>query len=637
MESQELITQLYTWFAQNRYHVNRQNVITNGTRKILPDGLASFTMTTIQNVELVGALATHDIKTIYTGITKAFSEAVSNLDTNNDGERDIISILQYLPDRTSILHRDLYNFFLKHSVYSLDENGTMITLTRHGTAGNQWRIVNDLLSGLKLLDKAKFSEFSKVHTNVYQKPMQGQTFIVYNSDGTEYGICEWPKLVDIAVAKASKYCESNTRYVLPSKDYIDDLKRARTLSRDNDPTIIPPHSVTCASSGVGNIVYSQWASDPNLVVDMPKTLTNCADTPAFCYVDLNQFEDGDTPEFDGFMTAIAPEVREVFMACIYACVFEPCHHSLVVWMHGEGANGKSQFFSAINEYFGGTLVGSMSTKSLSGEFGMEGLIGKRIIIWGDCQNGNALSTNEVHGITGGDTISVNRKNKPIISYKFKSLLFIGANKSPDIKLNAINETRRVLYVPMGDPDLNVMQKYCETNTDGSIKRHSTGQPMFKSYDLKAKLVAEMPRIMGKCKDQFHKYCKAPFNQITVPPAAFELMAKQCEGGQNLVFNDFMLSQFTITGNVNDFVSAIDLNSAYLEHVHGVSASKQLTKHNYELSDLKRFLLTTHKDEVEFTRKSIGTQKVRVYTGIKRGADKSIIDDVVSFGGDNGFL
>jgi len=634
MTIQEITSQIYKWLVDNGYKVNRNNIITKGGRQILPDGLSTFVMTTIQDVNLVAALSNYDITNIYTQITSIFSNSVEKLGISSE-KIEILNILKFIPDRTPILPIDLKNFFKDSAVYCLDEHGTMITLRRHGTIGNQWAIVNDLKSGIKLLPEDKLKTFKKIHTNTYQKPMQGQTFIVYNSDGSEYGKCEWPKLIDIAVLRAGKYCKLHPNNKLPSDDYIKNIRTARTLSKDVDPTIIPSYSVTCDSIGNGNVIYDLWSSDQELAVDMPKTLTNDPNIPAFCYVDINTFKKAETPEFDGFLTSIAPEVREVFMACIYATVFEPCHHSLVVWMHGEGSNGKSEFFSAINEYFGGTLVGSMSTKTLSGEFGMEGLIGKRIIIWGDCQNGNALSTNEVHGITGGDSISVNRKNKPIISYKFKSLLFIGANKSPDIKLNAINETRRVLYVPMSDPSLEVMQKYCETNIDGTIKRHSTGQPMFKSYDLRGKLVIEMPAIMGKCKEMFHKYCKAPYNQITVPPEAFELMTKQCEGGQNLVFNDFMLTQFTVTGNPKDTISAIDVNSAYLEHVHGVQASKKLTQFNFELSDLKRYILTTHKNDVEFTRISVGNQKLRVYTGLKRGVNIIKNDnEITTFGGDS---
>ena len=617
---QTAINSIYTYLVNDGWSVSRDGIIRKNSRNIVPDSLKRSIATIFEDIDLAALINDSNVVEIYSGVVARYRTVMETV-TSNQNVNDIeeINIRNYYPDRTPILNRRLHSFFKDNLVYTRDQNGTTVVLSRNGIDGNQWRIVNDMYSGIMMLESETHNEFKKIHTNVMQSPLNGATFEIYNGDGSTFGVGDWPKVVDIAVAKARKVVNENpTQYVMPSDASIKSLKSKRTFDENKDETILPPISVTC-NTGLGGVLLSQWEAEGDLCVEMPTTITNDPNIPAFCYVDLDKFNDiKETPEFDGFMTSIDPAVRGPFMACLYACVFEPCHHSLVVWLHGEGSNGKSQLFSAINDYFGGNLVGSMSTKSLSGDFGLEGLIGKRIIIWGDCQNGNALSTNEVHGITGGDLLSVNRKNKPIIDYKFRSLLFIGANKPPEIKLNATNETRRVLYVPMSDPDEAVMRKYCEYDkATGKILRHSTGQPIFKSYDLKGKLKLEMPYIMAKCKLEFDKYCKPPYNQMTVPPEAFELMVNKCEGGQNLVFNDFIMTHFTITNNPNDFVTVMDVNSTYLEHVYGAKASKLLTKHNYELADLKRYILTSYPN-IEYSRKRVDGNQPRVYLGMKRG-------------------
>lgn len=612
---QDTINNIYTLFVNDGYSLNAKNIIRKNSKVVLPDALKQHIAVTFGNIDLAATINDSNLTEIYNGIVNRFKSAVA--EASNDNEKEVVDLMKFLPDRYQIINRNLFNFFKENIVYARDENGTILTLSRKGDKGNVWKIVNDLYAGIMMHHDLK--GFTKLHNNTMQSGLRGSTYMVCNTDGSSFGVRDWAGVVDIALAKAKRFVDENTNtHKLPEESYIKWLKTARTLDPTEDPTILPTIGTTCTPKTAGGFIAAQWEREPELCVDMPTTITNDEKVPAFCYVNLDDFVDGPTPEFDGFMTSVDKAVRGPFMACIYASIFEKAHHSLVTWLHGNGSNGKSQFFSAINEYFGGTLVGSMSTKSLGGEFGLEGLIGKRLIIWGDCQNGNALSTNEVHGITGGDVMSVNRKNKPIIDYKFNSVMFIGANKAPEIKINATNETRRVLYVPMSDPAIEVMRKYCEYDeVTGDIKRQSTGQPIFKSYDLKGKLVTEMPHIMYKCKEQFFKYCKAPYNQITVPPEAFELMVNKCEGGQNLVFNDFIASRITVTGDKNDYITAKDFNSEYLAHVYGDNARNLIQKYNYELSDLKRFL-TTAFTGIEFDRKYLSGTKVSCYTGLKFG-------------------
>ena len=182
-------------------------------------------------------------------------------------------------------------------------------------------------------------------------------------------------------------------------------------------------------------------------------------------------------------------------------------------------------------------------------------------------------------------------------------------------MNAINETRRVLYVPMSDPDKEIMQLYCKTDDSGNILRQSTGQPIFKSYKLEQALIDEMSHVMYKCKAEFGKYCEAPYNQMIVPPAAFELMVEACEGGGNLVIHDFLSSKCMATGNPNDFLSRAEISRQYLAHVHGDNSSNQFNKFSFELADLKRFILTSF-DGITEGRHSVDGTRIRGYFGIR---------------------
>jgi hypothetical protein len=529
--------------------------------------------------------------------------------------------LDYRPDRTEVMNREMVGALENCLTYFRDVSGVPTPMVRVGTEGNQWSIVDAPALGLHLLPPFRVQLLKTAYISTMQKPMQGATYEVFGKNGVAIaGFKNWGELIDISMDRIEDACKDDDFLTPPSAREVARLKKVRTLDDKVDPTMIQPLDVYMSHSPEGK-GHKLWKSEPKLEVPQPVTISNDVREPTFCYVDLTKFKAGDTPNFDGFMSSMPESVRGVFMATIYATIFAECHHPLVVWMHGEGGNGKSQFFDAINKYFGDKLVGSVSTSQVTTQFGLEPLIGKRIIIFGDCQSGNILSSNAVHGITGGDAISVDRKNLKGITYRFKAQLFIGSNTAPNIKLNAMNETRRILYVPMGEPDKETMKKYCEVDENGEIVRREGGHPVLKSYDLKGELVKEMPHILHKCKEQFEIYCKPPYNQIAVPKEAFDLMAQNCENGQNLIMGDFLSQNYTITGSDNDTVRVSELHGSYLDEVFGNNAGMQVNKYSFEVSEFSRFVQTAGVKKA--TKRENGI-RLSVYTGIKEKSVGGIV-------------
>jgi hypothetical protein len=519
------------------------------------------------------------------------------------------------------MNRNLVDTLKDSLIYFRDVSGVPTPMVRVGVEGNQWSIVDAPALGLHLLPSHRLQLLKNAYISTMQKPMQGATYEVFGKNGVAIqGLKSWEELIDISMERIEEACKEDDYLSAPSEREVQRLKRVRTLDDKVDPTVIAPLETYLGSTPEGK-GHKLWKSESKLEVPQPVTISNDVREPTFCYVDLKKLRPGDTPNFDGFLSSMPECVRGVFMATVYATIFAECHHPLVVWMHGEGANGKSQFFDAINKYFGDKLVGSVSTQQVTTQFGLEPLIGKRIIIFGDCQSGNILSSNAVHGITGGDAISVDRKNLKGITYRFKSQLFIGSNTAPNIKLNAMNETRRILYVPMGEPDKEVMAKYCEVDAEGEIVRREGGHPVLKSYDLKGALVKEMPHILHKCREQFEIYCKPPYNQIAVPKEAFDLMAQNCENGQNLIMGDFLMKGYEITKAETDVIPVSELHGAYLDEVYGNNAGMQVNKYSFEVGEFSRYLQTSG---VKKKRLNNAGLRTLTYTGIKAKSVGGII-------------
>lgn len=258
----------------------------------------------------------------------------------------------------------------------------------------------------------------------------------------------------------------------------------------------------------------------------PKLLTNDPSVDAFAYFDLNTLKDGPTPDFDGFLDAVVPECRESLMAAIYATVYAPSQLNQYIWLHGEGGDGKSSFLNALRKYLGNNLACSLG-QTLNSDFGLEDAVGKRMIILSDVKTGLSVKSQLIHNLTGHDAISINRKNKPIITTVLEPIVWIAANESPDVNFDAENESRRCLYIKMRTPSEKTLRKFSVLNEDGTFRLDSKGRRINNGYNLTEGLLNEMPAILYKCQQVFFKVSPPPYSVIVQNNMQHRLAVEQC--------------------------------------------------------------------------------------------------------------
>ena len=258
----------------------------------------------------------------------------------------------------------------------------------------------------------------------------------------------------------------------------------------------------------------------------PKLLTNDPAVDAYAYFDLNKLQDGPTPDFDGFLDAVVPECRESLMAAIYATVYAPSQLNQYIWLHGEGGDGKSSFLNALRKYLGGNLACSLG-QTLNSDFGLEDAVGKRMVILSDVKTGLSVKSQLIHNLTGHDPISINRKNKPIITTVLEPIVWIAANESPDVNFDAENEARRCLYIKMRTPSEKTLRKFSVLNKDGSFRLDSKGRRINNGYNLTGGLLKEMPAILYKCQQVFFKVSPPPYSVIVQNNQQHSLAVEQC--------------------------------------------------------------------------------------------------------------
>ena len=424
---------------------------------------------------------------------------------NEDPEvSNTISLFIKAPRKSPVMHKELNDAFKQTVTSTIDTEGSSIVLARSGDTGRTWSSKTDLTAGLRSLSKTQYSFLSSVYYKTKTYPNGGRSFLVFNANGTVSDErVPWEEYVDLCRKSSDAEADrlnSTGSNITKVSEFVYEAQRNKEEGKDGVAQDIEPflHYHRTQEAALG---FTSWRNNEELTMPFPVILTNDMNEDAFNYINISPevLKSGPTPNFDGFLTSVHEDVRDMFMACIYSTVHAKAFHPLVVWMHGEGSNGKSKFFEALGRYVGESFYSPIDSQTFKSDFGLDEVIGSRLLVFGDCQNNRLINYPAMHAITGGDQVSVRRKGLSAVKVKFRAQAFVAANIPPAINLNNINETRRILYIPMTEPDEEVMKRYCETNAHGQIVRHSSGQPKFKSYDLAGKLFEEMPAILAMTK------------------------------------------------------------------------------------------------------------------------------------------
>lgn len=551
------------------------------------------------------AVITDAEKETYNNIIKVENEK-NKPNKNQEEYNDIIHTLEaVLPTYQECLNPKMIEGFKKYIARAGDLNGAVIYLARTSLTAKTWRQIDDVLNYITTnkLDNIFIQELLAMEYFKTRAPKEGgpTMFQIINPiDGS------WAEPITKAQLYWTAYELNKTKLSLDRQSVINALNYMNNLEQN-----IPPF-IDVFNNTITGWLYKKWNTSILSTIEMPKILTNDPTVDAFSYVDLNLEQNIPTPAFDGFLEQMESCWREPFCAALYAVCFEQCKRiPQVVYLHGEGNDGKSSLFNALNNYFGSNLVSTIDSKIVTDDFGAESLIGHRLLVLGDCQNGNILNSNLVHQITGGDLVSINRKNEKRISYRFNSIIMIAANLPPSINMNNRNEARRILYIKLNEPSYDVMKKYCQVDEKTkTILRYKNNMPKYKSYDLEADLINEMTGILFKCKQCFEKICPPPYKTLEIPEACYDLMSDECTSYDLDYIELFIKDKIII--KTNEVTEALLIYQEYLKFVYG-DKNSNVNKHLFDIQKLKRYLKTNY--NLEAKRLTKNKNKITVYDGI----------------------
>lgn len=177
-----------------------------------------------------------------------------------------------------------------------------------------------------------------------------------------------------------------------------------------------------------------------------------------------------TPNFDGFLNTLTSgdiQTQKLILEYIGAVVsnIQGWRFKKAMFLLGKGDTGKSTLINLIAMLLGSKNVAERDLRGLNERFGKTAAYNKRLIYANDLPFMKIEDNTVFKNLTGGDSISIEFKNKEPFDFKFKGFLLYGMNELPhfggdkgDHVYNRIIIVKCDNVVPKEKLDPNLQQK-----------------------------------------------------------------------------------------------------------------------------------------------------------------------------------
>jgi P4 family phage/plasmid primase-like protien len=131
-------------------------------------------------------------------------------------------------------------------------------------------------------------------------------------------------------------------------------------------------------------------------------------------------------------------------------------YELALWLLGAGGTGKSTFLEGLTSIMG-NRVGRLSLSDIErSPFALENIVGKTLLTATEQPSTFIKQVDIINTLISGETISVNRKNKPLVDVRPTAKLAWAMNSLPKIREEGNGIFRRLMIVKF--PDLPAEEK-----------------------------------------------------------------------------------------------------------------------------------------------------------------------------------
>ncbi len=127
------------------------------------------------------------------------------------------------------------------------------------------------------------------------------------------------------------------------------------------------------------------------------------------------------------------------------CLSSSMLYDKALFLVGDGGNGKSTFVDTIARVIGHDSVSHIDLESLYGQYGMHGLIGKRLNIIEEV-HGNYYQSNKLKKLVSGESVTIDIKYKPQFTFRPQTKFIFAVNMMPRVDDTSTATERRICAI-----------------------------------------------------------------------------------------------------------------------------------------------------------------------------------------------
>ena len=127
------------------------------------------------------------------------------------------------------------------------------------------------------------------------------------------------------------------------------------------------------------------------------------------------------------------------------CLSSSMTYDKALFLVGDGGNGKSTFVDTIAMIIGSNAVSHIDLESLYGQYGMHGLMGKRLNIIEEV-HGNYYQSNKLKKVVSGEKVTIDIKYKPQFTFRPQAKFIFAVNQMPRVDDTSTATERRICAV-----------------------------------------------------------------------------------------------------------------------------------------------------------------------------------------------
>lgn len=307
--------------------------------------------------------------------------------------------------------------------------------------------------------------------------------------------------------------------------------------------------------------WEHFLKYPEMHAPMPKMFSNDPGEAALNFLDLNNIvQEGECPTWHKFLERFSADDAEVLKAFLYSIVnVRNAGRQLLYIYDKDGYSGKSVMFNALASLLPERCVQTIQKDSLSNQFGLSKLYGKRLVIIPDNKNTKLIKSEKMHMVLGGDSADIEFKGENSFQLdKIECRIIAAGNVPLEIDPYADHEVSRLIVIKT-NMTKELLAEICETDEDGELVVGSDGKYKRKGdSSFATRLKTEAKYFMSECKVSYERLCPTDADIIcadSVTQNIFDMVDPEIE-----VFNE-MLNKYFIIGS-NQSMTPVELMKQY---------------------------------------------------------------------------